>query len=1101
MSNFFKRTLSVTLALIILLGIAFTPNTALMMTASAATEYGLWVNGEQFTSDKLTITCGTGTAVYDPDSTTLTLNSAVITKADADGGAVCAVDISSLTIRLNGTSVINAPGDDAIASLAGTVSFEDGPDDGVGALTAVASSYAVYASANVNIRGGRLDLSSGGTYGCAVKAAGNVNITDGTVRLTAKPEGSHIDAAKISITGGSISTSASACSIAPVNGGGTAVVLTEHTIPSVTTATKLTALKVTLDGSAYAYGINNVFTDENGKVMLWLPEGAVIAEASATTTTSSSTTSSTTTSATTTTTTRPASDIPAYVRLTGNNVNMRSSAPSGSVIEMLPIFACYPCSETTKVGSTTWYKITVGGNTGWISGDYAVPETEGNFIQMTGNNVNVRTSAPSGKVIDTVRENTCFKYSETKNVGDVTWYRIQLGSVSGWVSGTYCKVISSGSGSGATTTGSGAGATTTTTAAGPSSGYVKITGSGINVRGTAGSSDRDDILTTVNKNAYFPFSAVTDVNGTKWYKIKVGDEEGWISGKYANVNSESANYIKITAENINVRTKAGTGDPICTVTKDEYYPYTETTDLGGTKCYKITIGSKSGWVVGTYAEEVGGTGAGGTGTNSAATTTATTAPTAPPALKSKEYVQATAGAVNVRNAAQGSTVVTTITNEMKNGWFKYSSTNTIAGVTWYQIVIGSQIGWVSGSYVTPAKTAQTFVKVTNNLVNVRNEANGTEVVAQVPKNVCYPFTETKAVDNTIWYKISIGSTTGWINGNYVTVADPDASKTTTTTTTTTTTKATTTTTTAIDGTVRLEGKSRIDTAIEISKEGWKNGSESVVLAYSRGYADALAGVSLAAALDAPILLTSNGSTIEASVLTELQRLSAKRVYILGGEMVIGKAIADSLSSKFTVKRIAGANRYETAVEIAKELRTVTGKDFTTLYFASAVNFPDALSISPVAGIQGNPVLYAPATGALDSSTAAYIKQLGCTNGVIVGGTLAISDDARNSIITNGVSSVNRIYGTSRYDTSLKINSTYNSLFTGKGIAISTGKDFPDALAGGSLAASLKLPVILIDKGANVSGLKDYISTRGYRTAYIYGGPLAVSNDTVADIIK
>lgn len=53
---------------------------ALPVGAFAATEYGLYVNGEQFTSDKLTINCGSGTAIFVPATNTLTLNNANITK-------------------------------------------------------------------------------------------------------------------------------------------------------------------------------------------------------------------------------------------------------------------------------------------------------------------------------------------------------------------------------------------------------------------------------------------------------------------------------------------------------------------------------------------------------------------------------------------------------------------------------------------------------------------------------------------------------------------------------------------------------------------------------------------------------------------------------------------------------------------------------------------------------------------------------------------------------------------------------------------------------------------------------------------------------------
>ena len=60
---------------------------AIAPTASfAATNYDLSVNGEHFTSEKLTIQCGEGTATYDPDAQNLTLNNASITNAVDYGG-------------------------------------------------------------------------------------------------------------------------------------------------------------------------------------------------------------------------------------------------------------------------------------------------------------------------------------------------------------------------------------------------------------------------------------------------------------------------------------------------------------------------------------------------------------------------------------------------------------------------------------------------------------------------------------------------------------------------------------------------------------------------------------------------------------------------------------------------------------------------------------------------------------------------------------------------------------------------------------------------------------------------------------------------------
>lgn len=75
-------------------------------TASfAATNYNLSVNGEQFTSEKLTIQCGEGTATYDPATQNLTLDNASITNA-VDYGGIDSELTGDLTITLQGSNQI-----------------------------------------------------------------------------------------------------------------------------------------------------------------------------------------------------------------------------------------------------------------------------------------------------------------------------------------------------------------------------------------------------------------------------------------------------------------------------------------------------------------------------------------------------------------------------------------------------------------------------------------------------------------------------------------------------------------------------------------------------------------------------------------------------------------------------------------------------------------------------------------------------------------------------------------------------------------------------------------------------------------------------------
>ncbi|MGN0504697.1 MAG: InlB B-repeat-containing protein [Ruminococcus sp.] len=73
----------------------------------ATTDYGIYVNGEQFTSEKTTINCGDGTATFDISTNTLILNNATITKRYGWQYAVINSEISNLTIQLIGNNVID----------------------------------------------------------------------------------------------------------------------------------------------------------------------------------------------------------------------------------------------------------------------------------------------------------------------------------------------------------------------------------------------------------------------------------------------------------------------------------------------------------------------------------------------------------------------------------------------------------------------------------------------------------------------------------------------------------------------------------------------------------------------------------------------------------------------------------------------------------------------------------------------------------------------------------------------------------------------------------------------------------------------------------
>ncbi len=298
--------------------------------------------------------------------------------------------------------------------------------------------------------------------------------------------------------------------------------------------------------------------------------------------------------------------------------------------------------------------------------------------------------------------------------------------------------------------------------------------------------------------------------------------------------------------------------------------------------------------------------------------------------------------------------------------------------------------------------------------------------------------------------------------------------------------------------IRLGGSTRIQTSVAISKEGWIAGSSSsVVIANAYNFPDALAGETLAAALDAPILLTSGKNAIEPEIAKEIKRLGVKKVYVLGGTGVVSEYVANDLEAiAGSVERISGSDRYGTAIAIAKKIVNIKG-GISRIYFASAKDFPDALSISPVAALTDGVILYMPATGSIPKAVADFAKSTGCSTVYVIGGKSAISAQGEKSIRSLGFT-VERVGGADRYATSTLICTKFARAFTGGDIAVASGTSFPDALAGGVFASRRSIPVVLTGKALPAS-VKNYAASVDPSTVYVFGGTGAISESVAQQI--
>lgn len=115
---------------------------------------------------------------------------------------------------------------------------------------------------------------------------------------------------------------------------------------------------------------------------------------------------------------------------------------------------------------------------------------------------------------------------------------------------------------------------------------------------------------------------------------------------------------------------------------------------------------------------------------------------------------------------------------------------------------------------------------------------------------------------------------------------------------------------------RLAGHDRIDTALEIAGELERRGGEpeTVVLAVATEWADAAVGGAWAASVGAPIVLT-DGDRLDGRVAAYLAERDPASRWALGGTAALSETTVEAAGAR----RVAGADRSETSVVIAREL--------------------------------------------------------------------------------------------------------------------------------------------------------------------------------------
>ena len=291
---------------------------------------------------------------------------------------------------------------------------------------------------------------------------------------------------------------------------------------------------------------------------------------------------------------------------------------------------------------------------------------------------------------------------------------------------------------------------------------------------------------------------------------------------------------------------------------------------------------------------------------------------------------------------------------------------------------------------------------------------------------------------------------------------------------------------------RVDGQNRMRVAENISKKGWST-SDTVFIANGYKFTDALSGTPLAAYHNAPMLLV-NGTRIYSETLTEIARLKARNVIILGGPRPVPEHISNTLKNRgLNVRRIAGQNRYDTSRMIAEELISLRGP--STAHLVNGDAYADAVSISAVAGRYQQPIL-------LTRANELHPEVNRITSTVqdwrIIGGPDSVSATTEAQL-RNRVTNVSRLTGRDRYEVNKRVLSHWglrnNKVYVGSGTA------FADVLTASVIASREGSGVLLLsNRDRDIDSAITYSKDNKLDHFVVLGGTVTIPTST-ANVLK
>lgn len=180
---------------------------------------------------------------------------------------------------------------------------------------------------------------------------------------------------------------------------------------------------------------------------------------------------------------------------------------------------------------------------------------------------------------------------------------------------------------------------------------------------------------------------------------------------------------------------------------------------------------------------------------------------------------------------------------------------------------------------------------------------------------------------------------------------------------------------------RIEGADRFLTNLAVLKEANVN-NEEIMVCSGLGFADAIS----AAATGRPVLLVDDVLTAEQKDF--LGGINLAKFYIVGGKKSVSDNVQTALTAMRSTERIAGTDRFDTAVQVAKKFFDMKS---STVVIANGNGFADGIVAGVTAMANNAPLLLVDDSNL--KGAADFVKETGAKRSIVMGGARAVSDQA------------------------------------------------------------------------------------------------------------